>query len=63
MTATPTPPPADPPPPAADETVQKAKFHAWLDEWATAREAKNPPKRTNTGDSGGRDIFRTLFGG
>lgn len=58
-------PPTDPPPvtpPTEDD--QKKKLHVWLDEWADAREKKNPPQRTKTGEpSTVGNIFTSLFGG
>lgn len=54
-----TPPTPDTPP---TEEEQKKKLHGWLDEWADARAAKNPPKRTQT-DRGAHDVFSSLFGG
>ena len=52
----------DTPPTPPTEEEQKKKLHGWLDEWADARAAKNPPKRTQA-DRGAHDVFSSLFGG
>lgn len=61
--AEPTDPPTPPTPPApVTDEDRKKTLHTWLDEWADAREKKNPPRRT-TPDTGKHDIFSSLFGG
>jgi hypothetical protein len=47
---------------------QKTQFHAWLDEWYTAKKAEiaaddPPPKRTKEDGKTGGGLFSGLFGG
>lgn len=62
MAETPVTPPTDSPSPPSEEDNKK-KLHGWLDEWADAREARRPPKRTSPDKSPAADIFSSLFGG